>query len=617
MSTLRRAVTSLRNNGVASRVKNTATAHPLIVITLFALSFAMHGDALRLGFGRDDGGGLALALRLDPVDYFLDPATSAAVSGMSISPWHAFVYNINIKLFGLNPYWHHFHLITVVGLTATATYYLLSLWLQKHWAMLGAILFIIAPPTTYISHEEMSGHYVYGSLFMILAIYIFILAGRHSSRSSNYTSAFFYLLAIACKEIYVPLPLALTLYPEGNLIERLHRALPHWILLVLYAIWRYSAFGGSLLGPKGHGAEVNLADAARSFFHIPELLFGDSAVLAASATILTVFIILNLDRKQWLFAMSIVIMLLVPLFPVSVNPGFSIPDRLMYLVWWAISSAFAWAGSVAASPLQKPIALSFICVCLSAAFSTSKWRHEIELNKAMWAEYDHAQHQYNSANIYIKNDYEAGYFAISGNLAGLIEATELLGLLPPKNINLIAERRTLRMIEGTPGDTPENSYTFDSATSQLRQANSLDELNRWKSEIPTAVKPYLLKTIPKFGLRKLGHIDDISTSENTILISGWGPQGQLIVSTPEYCKDMQYDIYDRPDVVVSTQDSRWLHSGFHIRLRCRNTMAAKIAASQLCVIIGSRSFPATLENPFYPECLKLTEGHEAHLRELH
>lgn len=609
MNDLRRAITSPGNNGATSRIKNTTTAQLLIVITLFALSFAMHGDALKLGFGRDDGGGLALALRLDPVDYFLDPATSAAVSGMSISPWHAFVYHINIKLFGLDPYWHHFHLITVVGLTATATYYLLSLWLLNGWAALGAILFVVAPPTIYISHEEMSGHYVYGSLFMILALYVFILAERHSSRSSDYASALFYLLAIACKEIYVPLPLVLTLHPEGTLIGRLHRTIPHWILLVLYAIWRYAAFGGSLLGPKGYGAGAGLADAARSFLHIPELLFGDSALLAGSATFFTVLLIFNLDRKQWLFAMSIVVMLLAPLFPVSVSPGFFMPDRLMYLIWWVISSAFAWTCAVTASAVQKPITLFFICMCLSTAFSTSKWRHEIELNKLMWAEYDRALRKYDSANIYIRNDYEAGYFSISGNLAGLIEATEQLGLTRSSNINLIAERRALRMIDGTPEDTPENSYTFDMGTGRIRQANSLDELVRWKSEIPTSVKPYLLKTIPKFGLRKLGYIDDISTEENTILISGWGPQGQLIVSTPEYCSDIQYDVYDRPDVVAATQDSRWLHSGFHIRLRCENTMTAKTVASQLCVIVGSRRFPAMLENPFYPECLKLTEGH--------
>jgi hypothetical protein len=66
--------------------RDTSRVRLVVALTLLALTFAIHGDALWMGFGRDDGGGLVQAARLSPADYFFDPPTSAAVSGGSISP---------------------------------------------------------------------------------------------------------------------------------------------------------------------------------------------------------------------------------------------------------------------------------------------------------------------------------------------------------------------------------------------------------------------------------------------------------------------------------------------------------------------------------------------------
>jgi hypothetical protein len=181
--------------------QNASGARLAVIITLLALTFAIHGDALQMGFGRDDGGGLVQAARLSPADYFLDPPTSAAVSGGSVSPWHVLVYDANILLFGLDSYWHHFHLVSVIWLTSLATCFLLRLWLPAGWSLLGATLFLSGTPTLYVSHEEMSGHYLYGLLFSILSVYLFISSERHPNGKPGAASALFYLLSVACKEI--------------------------------------------------------------------------------------------------------------------------------------------------------------------------------------------------------------------------------------------------------------------------------------------------------------------------------------------------------------------------------------------------------------------------------
>ena len=582
-------------------------AQVAIAISLLIITFAIHGDALQMGFGRDDGGGLAKALRLSPADYFLDPPTSAAVSGMSVSPWHVFVYDINIMLFGLNSYWHHFHLVSIVWLTAVATYMLLKLWLSTSWSVLGAILFIAGTPTLYISHEEMSGHYLYGLIFTIFSIYLFIHSERTNNFKLNCVSAFFYLLAVACKEIYVPLPLILISYQVTNIKRRLQMTLIHWVILICYAIWRYNAFGGSLIGPKGIGPD--LVSAGNSFLTVPNLLFGSSIFSSTAAAILTILLIINIRGRQWLFAISIIAVLLTPLFPVSVNPGFSAPDRLLYLIWWAICVAFSWSGFKAPPKLQKYLLALMAGLCISSTSVMSAWRHEIEQSKQMWAEY-YSFHLRSEKikNLYIPNDYEDGYFNISGNISGMIEASIRLGLEREKVVNLIAEKRILTMIKNSSEDTPENSYIFDSSMGRIRKATDGEELNRWKYEVPNAANIYIFKAIPKYGLQQTGYVDNITISTDQIVISGWGPEGQLDVSVPEHCDNMGYEISERSDVVASTGNSRWLHSGFRITLRCQNAAQALIVAPKICVVIEARVFPAVLENPFNQECRKASEG---------
>ncbi|MEW6039836.1 MAG: hypothetical protein AB1648_16575 [Pseudomonadota bacterium] len=578
-----------------------------VAFTLLALTFALHGDALRMGFGRDDGGGLVQAARLSPADYFFDPPTSAAVSGGSISPWHALVYDVNILLFGLDPYWHHFHLVFVLWLTSLATYFLLRSWLTPGWSLLGTALFLTGAPTVYVSHEEMSGHYLYGLIFCILSIQFFISSESRHSGKYGAASALFYLLSVASKEIYVPLPLVLLLYPAGNSRRRLQKTLPHWMILACYAIWRYLAFGGSLVGPKGLGAHP--LDAITHLAAIPDRLVGGSVFLAAAAIAFTASGIARLRGRQWLFLPSILAALLLPLVPVAVNPGFSAPNRLLYLAWWAVCAAFSWSGFMIPARLQKPALLLMAGLCVSSALATVPWRQEIERSKRMWAEYYASpQKPGKGKNLYIPNNMEDGYFVISGNVSGMLETSVRLGLTREKKMNLITEKRAIAMLEKS-SDVPQNSYIFDASVGRIRPANGDEELARWKNQIGDSIGIYLFRAIPRYGLQRAGHVDEIRQSANQLFISGWAPEGQLAVSLPQRCDSLGYEISDRPDVVAATGNPAWLRSGFRIALACPSAEVARLVAANLCVIAGARSFPAVLENPANSGCRKLAQGY--------
>jgi hypothetical protein len=342
---------------------------------------------------------------------------------------------------------------------------------------------------------------------------------------------------------------------------------------------------------------------------IPDRLFGSSIFLTVAAIVFTATGIARLRGRQWLFALSILAVLLLPLVPVSVNPGFSAPNRLLYLVWWVVCAAFAWSGSMAPARLHRPALLLMAGLCVSATSAMSAWRQEIERSKLMWAEYySFPLKPGMTKNLYIPNNLEDGYFVISGNVSGMMEASVRLGLTSENRVNLITEKRAITMMDNSPHDTPASSYIFDSSAGRIRQANNDEELARWKNEIGNSVNIYLFGAIPKYGLRLNGHVDDINLSANQIFLSGWAPPGQLAVALPERCSSPEYEIFERPDVAAATGNPDWLHSGFRITLNCSSPEAARIVASNLCVIAGARSFPAVLENPASDQCRKLAEG---------
>jgi hypothetical protein len=101
--------------------------------------------------------------------------------------------------------------------------------------------------------------------------------------------------------------------------------------------------------------------------------------------------------------------------------------------------------------------------CVSSALATAPWRQEIERSKRMWVEYyAFPQIPGKENNLYIPNNMEDGYFVISGNVSGMLEASVRLGLSRGERVNLITEKRAIASLEKS-SDVPENSYIFDAS----------------------------------------------------------------------------------------------------------------------------------------------------------
>lgn len=317
-------------------------SYGIVVVILGLVTYVFHHSALS-GFWRiDDGTHLKFAALHSAWEYFFVPDITGQQSGHKfVTPWNVFFYDINLWLFGLNPKGFYAHQLIIIWGTSIATYFFIRFWGSTQWALFGSFLFLLGAPTVHIAQELMTGHYAAGLLFSILALYYYISALRKQNKWLALTSAFFYLLATTCKEIYVPLIGILLFIPEGNLKRRLFYAIPFALVALMYVYWRYNVLGG-YIGGYNHGPPVinldNIWIILNNFLHIPYVMLGSGNagmyVLAILVVISIAYFIKNIDKSSYILVGLVLILL--PLIPIWQCIGGS-KQRFIFLPWWSFS----------------------------------------------------------------------------------------------------------------------------------------------------------------------------------------------------------------------------------------------------------------------------------------
>lgn len=244
--------------------------HPLgAAVLLLLVCFGLHRSALSGGWQFDDGAHLLMAAKYAPWQYFFVPEVMLESTYAHITPWNVFFYEMGLPFFGLNPVGHYVHLLLVVWGVAYATFFLLSVWLPKPYALFGAVLFLAMPPVAGVAQMLMVGHYVYGLLFTVLALLAFNRAVLTGQTRYALLTAGLYALACLCKELYVPLPAVLLFLPVKTWPVRLRSLLGVAVVAVAYVGFRWWVLGG--LG--GYGAGQSIAFTGY-FAQLQQALFG-------------------------------------------------------------------------------------------------------------------------------------------------------------------------------------------------------------------------------------------------------------------------------------------------------------------------------------------------------
>lgn len=325
-----------------------------VFLLLCLLTFSAHQSALN-GFWRfDDGMHLKFVATYAPWQYFFQPSVTVLQSYANVTPYNAYFYDINLALFGMKPRWHYAHLMFVLALTAFSTYRLIRLWQRPQPAFLAATLFLAGLPTLHVAQQLMTGHYATGLLFTVLSLHCFTVGVRSNRYGVTLCGAGFYLLATACKEVFVPLVLVLPFIPAGGYRDRLRAALPYVAVAMFYSVWR-SVVLGRLMGGYIANA-VSPAEQVGQLLSIPLLLVGWTngqsirTFLQSGGGLYFLWLLVVLmlgiranSRKQvsWPLVCFTLPLVVLPLIPLTATPGLSAADRYLFLPWWTSTTLLA------------------------------------------------------------------------------------------------------------------------------------------------------------------------------------------------------------------------------------------------------------------------------------
>ncbi|MEJ2684285.1 MAG: hypothetical protein P8Z71_07815 [Candidatus Sulfobium sp.] len=296
------------------------TFYPLFLMVSVAVLYNSILGAFWLG---DDPLILKHAILYHPWEYFFVPAVWQKGTVSNFTPWLVFSFDLDHKLFGINPFGFYLHQLASLCLLAGIAYFVLRLWFPSVLSFWGVLLFIVSPPFARLSQMLMVRHYLEGFIFAALSVYCFTKDMRESPGWLSVVGTFFYLLAVSAKEVYVPLPFLLLLLREGSPLKRLKRVVPWLIVLAVYVFWRWYMLGRLVGGYSEISAwfknvmlfPLRVVDAMRGVqgppVHWWRWFIGSSSVLSVAA------VIVLSDRKSLLNELAVSALLLLPIFPVS------------------------------------------------------------------------------------------------------------------------------------------------------------------------------------------------------------------------------------------------------------------------------------------------------------
>lgn len=394
-----------------------AAAVALLLAIACALLFS---GALEAGWAYDDPAHLNFVTTYSPWQYFTVRDVLRLQSYAHITPWNALFYEIGLALgAGVDPRWHHLHLVLVVWATAFATWVLLKRWLGESRALIGALLFLAMPATAGLAWALTIGHYAYGLLFAVSALLAFAHAIEKRSLLAGCLAAFLYAMACLSKELYVPLPLLLLLWPEGTLLDRLRVAAPSLLVAVGYAVLRWWVVGGlgGMQGESGSSSALLFqpATAWSLLGGLQSLSFG-AGTLGAIATVLTaVAVLLPGRRPRQLSIVFVVASLGVLLFPIValVRQGAEAEaHRFICFVAWALAVLVAWRLPGRRGGLAFAVVGCAIAVVLGTSLVVAQHvavRALIAHTEVLKSEYDFMMQAEPDAVLMPKNFRRVGY----------------------------------------------------------------------------------------------------------------------------------------------------------------------------------------------------------------
>jgi len=179
------------------------------------------------------------------------PGVYQAFSKAFFFPGLLLSFDLDRLLFGLAPAAFYVHQLAALALGAFLLHLLLRRWMGALWSLLGALLFLAGPPLANVAPQLGVRHYLDGFVLALAALLLFRHAVDGGGAAFDAAAALSAFLAMACKEIYVPVVLLALVLPAGTFARRLRHAFPLLAAAAAYVGWRQVMLSGYAGGYTG------------------------------------------------------------------------------------------------------------------------------------------------------------------------------------------------------------------------------------------------------------------------------------------------------------------------------------------------------------------------------
>ena len=333
------------SRAVANRLTETTWLSRLPLRFLFGLVILISGNVVSADWRWDDPSILLHLHQYSIVQDFINPEVWREFSPANLTPWLIFSYELDLILFGLNPGAFYLHQLLVLAAVASVFYITLRLWVRGAFALAGSALFLMGAPGITVAQQLMTRHYLEGLLFCLLSLLFFVQHLRRGSRPLLILSLLFYLLSVIAKETYVPLVLLLAFLPEGNFTRRLKSAIPFFITVLCYSLWRLYMLGTPTGGYVDSSEYLSLSFAGQvltSFSRLPMLMFDAFWPLVLLLYIALAATYALICRSMLLLSLLVALLVFLPLVPLVSSPGINLADRYLLLPWLVMCFSMAF-----------------------------------------------------------------------------------------------------------------------------------------------------------------------------------------------------------------------------------------------------------------------------------
>jgi hypothetical protein len=323
----------------------------LFAIGVVLLSLLCHASSWNGWWTFDDPQLLLHALRVPASATLFNPVEYQKLATHTFTPLLPFSLKIDLILGKLNPHFFYVHQWVSLTLAALLLFALLRRYASTLSAFFGAAIFLASWPAVYAARALMIRHYVEGLVLALIALVAFsqrdVQRGKTpeaDGRITDVAAAFFYLLAMLGKELYVPLILLFAVQSRVNgdpLQRTVRRLTAPAVALLTFTIWRT----GMLESLGGYEHAFIPGDLLRLPWTVMRQLGGPAwswtAFVLAAALVAALVLAIRAHRNSALLVIAAgVIVLFIPLL--------------------GLASAFEWRFTFAFAPLiAAAIAIGF------------------------------------------------------------------------------------------------------------------------------------------------------------------------------------------------------------------------------------------------------------------